>query len=114
MVYSCYCERNLQAQHRLLTLLGLHVSTVFLTEYRSAFSTVRITTRDTTSSNAKELAAKGAEVHPFGTAWDTVFSGADVVVNVLPTPIAQGVNKDLVAALLKNDVKVYFTPCFGG
>ena len=105
---------NAQTEPRQLTLLGLHVSTVFLTEYRSAFSTVRITTRNTTSSNAKELAAKGAEVHPFGTAWDTVFSGAYVVVNVLPTPIAQGVNKDLVAGLLKNDVKVYFTPCFGG
>ena len=103
-----------QTECRPLTLLGLHVSTVFLTKCGSAFSTVRITTRDTTSSNAKELAAKGAEVHPFGTSWDTVFAGADVVVNVLPTPVAQSVNKDLVAALLQHNIKVYFSPCFGG
>ncbi|KAI0717975.1 hypothetical protein C8T65DRAFT_737503 [Cerioporus squamosus] len=94
--------------------LGFHVSTIFLTEYQSAFPTVRITTRDTSSSKAKELAAKGAQVLSFGESWDTVFAGADVVVNVLPTPVVQGVNKELVAALVKNSVKVYFPPSFGG
>ncbi|KAI0717976.1 hypothetical protein C8T65DRAFT_99221 [Cerioporus squamosus] len=93
--------------------LGFHVSTVFLSEFRSTFPTVRITTRDTSSTKAKELAAKGAEVHSFGDSWDTVLSGADVVVNVLPTPVVQSVNKGLVAALLKNGVKVYFPPSFG-
>ncbi|TFK86749.1 NAD(P)-binding protein [Polyporus arcularius HHB13444] len=93
--------------------LGFHVSTVFLTEYRSAFPTIRITTRDTTSSKAKKLADQGADVLSFGESWDTVLSGADVVVNVLPTSVVQGFNKELVAALLKNSVKVYFPPSFG-
>ncbi|RPD64136.1 hypothetical protein L226DRAFT_552087 [Lentinus tigrinus ALCF2SS1-7] len=93
--------------------LGFHVSTIFLTEYRSTFPTVRITTRDMASSKAKELADKGAEVHSFGASWDTVLSGADVVVNVLPTSVVKGINKELVAALLKNNVKVYFPPSFG-
>ncbi|KAI0713565.1 hypothetical protein C8Q76DRAFT_620621 [Earliella scabrosa] len=88
--------------------LGNHISNFFLTEYRQTFPTVRITTRDPSSTKAKELAAKGAEVYAFSESLDVILTGATVVVNVLPTPICASINKELVPSLLKHGVKVYF------
>ena len=83
-----------------------------MTEYRQAFPTVRITTRDPSSTKAKELAAKGAEVYAFSESLDVILTGATVVVNVFPTSISASINKELVPSLLKHGVKVYFPSDF--
>ncbi|KAI0755191.1 hypothetical protein C8Q80DRAFT_417048 [Daedaleopsis nitida] len=93
--------------------LGSHVSTVFLTEYRHAFATVRITTRDPSAPKAQQLAAKGAQLHAFSESLDDVLAGANVVVNVMPTAASTSINKELAASLVKNGVKVYFPSEFG-
>ncbi|KAI0806853.1 hypothetical protein C8Q74DRAFT_1312876 [Fomes fomentarius] len=93
--------------------VGFRVTAVLLTEYREAFPTVRIITRNPASAIFKELTEKGAEAHAFSESLDKVFAGADVVVHALPTEaVLGGRNKELVESLLKNDVKVYFPPEF--
>ena len=93
---------------------GIHLSKIFLTEYRTTFSTVRVTTRTADSSKAQELAKLGAELHPHApTALDAVLSGADVVVNALSADVQNAYNDTLAAALARHDVKVYFLGEFG-
>ena len=59
------------------------------------------------SVNAIEMPSR----HAFDESLDIVFSGAVVVVNTLPTQILD-FNKDLVNAVIKNNVKVYFPSDF--
>ena len=103
-----FCELFPSESENLPLSVGNHVSNIFLTEYRQVFPTVRITTRDPSSTKAKELTAKGAKVYAFSESLDVILSGAAVVVNVLPTSICASINKELVPSLLKHGVKVYF------
>ena len=85
-----------------------------MTEYRWAFPTVRLTTRDASSAKAQELANLGAELHPFDGSFDTFLAGVDVVVNTLSGSVAPEFKTGLLHALVRNGVKVYFPSEFGG
>ncbi len=91
----------------------MHISKVFLTEYRSAFPTVRITTRDPKSPKARELAKLGAEMRALSEPIDDVFSGADVVIDALPPQVAGDYRERIPGALLRQNVKVYFLSEYG-
>ncbi|RPD57558.1 NAD(P)-binding protein [Lentinus tigrinus ALCF2SS1-7] len=93
--------------------LGLHMSRIFLIEYRKQFPVVRITTRDPNSPKAQELAKLGAELYKASDSFDEVLSGVDVVINALPTFIPEEARKQLLAALVRADPKVYFLSEFG-
>ena len=92
---------------------GIHISTIFLEQFRETFPTVRITTRDPSSEKAQVLAKKGAEIFAFSSAWGAVLQGADVVINTLPVSVCVGINKELVNAMLAAGTKVYFPSEFG-
>ena len=93
--------------------VGIYISKCFLTEYRTAFPIVRVTTRDVNSSKARELAALGAEVYSFGEPLAHILSGADVVINALPTHIPEEDKKKAVTAVAASSPKVYFMSEFG-
>ncbi|KAH9942383.1 uncharacterized protein BXZ73DRAFT_97795 [Epithele typhae] len=93
-------------------LLGVWISKVFLTDFRSAFPTVRITTRDVNAAKALELAALGAELFSFEDSLDEVLKGADVVINTLPTSVPDA-HKKVLAAVAASPAKVYFLSEFG-
>ncbi|KAH9942397.1 uncharacterized protein BXZ73DRAFT_87989 [Epithele typhae] len=95
-------------------LIGIWISKAFLTDFRSAFPTVRITTRDVNSPKARELAALGAELYSFDDSLDAVLNGADVVVNTLPTHIPATDGKKIITAVAASAAKVYFMSEFGG
>lgn len=104
------CIQNLLWLH---ALLGLHITRIFLTEYRKQFPVVRITTRSLESPKAQELAKLGAELHKMNESFDDVLSGVDVVVNALPTTIPDVTKKQLAAAVARANPKVYFLSEFG-
>ncbi|KAH9942385.1 uncharacterized protein BXZ73DRAFT_74651 [Epithele typhae] len=85
-----------------------------LTDFRSAFPTVRITIRAVNSPKARELAALGAELYSFEDSLETVLNGADVVINTLPTHIPAADGKKIIAAVAASPAKVYFMSEFGG
>ncbi|RPD57559.1 NAD(P)-binding protein [Lentinus tigrinus ALCF2SS1-6] len=93
--------------------IGLHISRIFLTEYRKQFPVVRITTRNLESPKAQELKKLGAELHKTSESFDNVLSGIDVVVNALPTTIPDDVKTELAAAVARANPKVYFLSEFG-
>ena len=92
---------------------GMHISIVFLTEFRSAFPTVRITTRNPKSPKARELAKLGADMRSLSEPPEDVFSGADVVVDALPPQVAGDYRERIPGALLRANVKVYFLSEYG-
>ncbi|TBU38960.1 hypothetical protein BD309DRAFT_873284, partial [Dichomitus squalens] len=92
---------------------GLEISKILLTEYRRNFSTIRVTTRALDSPKARELAMLGAELHVFSEFVDDVFSGVDVVVDALPTTIPQSYREELMQAIARQNVKVYFLSEYG-
>lgn len=92
---------------------GPFITKTFLTEYRSHFTSVRITTRTPGSAKAQELAALGAEVHSLDEPLDSVLAGVDVVVDVLPLTIPPKFRKELIASLVRDKTKVYFLSAFG-
>lgn len=73
---------------------------------------MRITTRDPSSSKAQELAALGAEVHVFDAPLTTVFSGADIVIDVMPLSPNED-RKRVIDAIVASNIKVYFLSEFG-
>ena len=89
------------------------ISKVFLTEYRSAFPTIRITTRDPNSPKARELAKLGAEMRSLSEPVDDIFSGVDVVIDALPPHIQGDYRQRIPEALLRQKVKVYFLSEYG-
>ena len=93
--------------------LGLHISKVLLTEYRSTFPVICITTRDVNSPKAQELAELGAELHSFSESVDSVLSGVDVVVNALSMTVPQSYQKELMEAISRQNVKVFFLSEYG-
>ncbi|KAI1795638.1 hypothetical protein LXA43DRAFT_1090797 [Ganoderma leucocontextum] len=93
--------------------IGMHISKIFLTEYRSAFPTVRITTRDPNSPKAQELAKLGAELHTLSEPIDDVLSGVDVAIDALPPRIPGDFKDRIPGALLRQNVKVYFLSEYG-
>ena len=93
--------------------LGSQISKVLLTEYRSFFLTVRVTTRDTKSAKSLELAALGAELVTFDRPLSDVFSGADVIVNALSGLIPEDYKKKVISAVAASSAKVYFLGEFG-
>ncbi|PIL36613.1 hypothetical protein GSI_00302 [Ganoderma sinense ZZ0214-1] len=94
--------------------LGYYISKIFLTEYRWAFPTVRLTTRDASSAKAQELIELGAELHPFDGSLDTSLAGVDVVVNTLSSSPTPEFKTGLLHAVVRHGVKVYFPSEFGG
>lgn len=96
------------------SVLGYYISKVFLTEYRWAFPTVRLTTRDASSAKAQELAKLGAEIYSFDDPLDTFLANADLVVNTLSSSVAPEFKTGLLHALVRNGVKVYFPSEFAG
>ncbi|RPD57576.1 NAD(P)-binding protein [Lentinus tigrinus ALCF2SS1-7] len=93
--------------------LGMHISRIFLTEYREHFPTVRITIREPSIPKAQELAKLGAELYKTSDSFDEVLSGVDVVVNALPTSIPEEAKKQLLAAIARANPEVYFLSEFG-
>ncbi|RDX47845.1 hypothetical protein OH76DRAFT_1419308 [Lentinus brumalis] len=92
---------------------GLHLTRIFLAEYKKQFPVVRITTRDVNSPKAQELAKLGAELYKTSESFDDVLSGADVVVNALNTSALEEIAKPLAAALARANPRVYFPSEFG-
>ncbi|KAI0831640.1 NAD-P-binding protein [Trametes gibbosa] len=93
--------------------LGHHISNAFLTEFKTSFHDVRVLTRDPSSAVAKELLAKGASLHKLDEedlpgSLDRAFVGVDVVVNSLPPMAPAALQKGVVEAAARNNVKVYF------
>ncbi|KAM5534545.1 hypothetical protein V8D89_011749 [Ganoderma adspersum] len=93
--------------------VGMHISLVFLTEFRSAFPTIRITTRNPKSPKARELAKLGADMRRLSEPPEDVFSGAEVVVDALPPQVAGDYRERIPGALLREKVKVYFLSEYG-
>lgn len=91
----------------------MYISKSILTEYRTAFPTVCITTRDVNSTKAQELAALGAEMRPFQESLSDVLAGADVVISALPTDMPQEDVKQVTAAIAASSAKVYFMSEYG-
>ena len=100
--------------YHIYPVIGYYISKIFLTEYRLAFPTVRLTTRDASSQNAQELAKLGAKIYPFDGSLDTFLAGSDVVVNTLASSVTPEFKTGLLHAILRNGVKVYFPSEFGG
>ena len=97
---------------------GVPVTTEFLTTFRSTFPTVRVLVRDTTSEKAKDLAAKGAELHKLdeanlGESFDKAFAGVDAIVNTQPHTVSDAVKQGLIDAVARSSAKVYFLSEFG-
>ena len=92
---------------------GFQISKVFLTEYKSTFSTIRITTRDLSSPRAQELGELGAELRLFGDPVDSVLAGVNVVVSALPSAVPQAYKVELTEAIARQNVKVYFLSEYG-
>ncbi|EIW63468.1 uncharacterized protein TRAVEDRAFT_161801 [Trametes versicolor FP-101664 SS1] len=94
--------------------LGEDISTVLLTEFRETFPTVRVFTRDPSSSKAQAFAQKGADVVALDIdTLDKALTGIDVVVNVLPTSLSEEVRSKVNEAVIKSGPKVYFLSEFG-
>lgn len=95
-------------------LTGEDISTVLLTEFRETFPTVRVFTRDPSSSKAQAFAQKGADVVALDIdTLDKALTGIDVVVNVLPTSLSEEVRSKVNEAVIKSGPKVYFLSEFG-
>ncbi len=94
-------------------LTGLRISRVLLTEYRTQFPVVRVTTRDPNSPKAQELAKLGAELRRTSESFDDVLSGVDVVINAFNTEVIEKVGKELTAAVARVKPKVYFLSEYG-
>ncbi|PIL35924.1 hypothetical protein GSI_01584 [Ganoderma sinense ZZ0214-1] len=92
---------------------GTSIGKIFLTEFRSSFPSVRITTRDPDSPKARELAKLGADVRPLSEPVEDVFSGADVVIDALPGHLAGDYRERILGALVRKNVKVYFLSEYG-
>lgn len=87
---------------------------MLLTEFRDSFPTVRVFTRDPTSSKAQELEQKGAEIVKLDVeSLETALAGVDVVVNALPTVLPDDVSKKVNEGPIKSGAKVYFLSEFG-
>ena len=91
----------------------MHISIVFLTEFRSAFPTVRITTRNPKSPKARELAKLGADMRSLSEPPEDVVSGADVVVDALPPQVAGDYRERVLKALVRENVKLFFLSEYG-
>ncbi|TFK86092.1 NAD-P-binding protein [Polyporus arcularius HHB13444] len=99
--------------------LGKQIVDILVSEYRTQFPIVRVLTRDPTSDTARNLQAKGAELHMFDEAnvdgsLATALSGVDVVVNALPsatTPLS--VKKQVQTTAITSGARVYFLSEFG-
>ncbi|KAH9928540.1 uncharacterized protein BXZ73DRAFT_102376 [Epithele typhae] len=93
--------------------LGYPIVKTLVEEYKDTYPVVRFTTRDPASAKAKELIALGAHAFAFSDSLDTVLVGAAVVANILPTSLETTILPDLVPALIRNGVQVFFTSEFG-
>ncbi|KAI0645564.1 hypothetical protein C8Q79DRAFT_911353 [Trametes meyenii] len=93
--------------------LGHEITTVFLTEYRQYFPTVRVISRDPSSSKAQEFAKQGAELFALDGALEKAFAGVDVIVNILPGSLPKDVKQKITEAAIKSGPKVYFLSEFG-
>ncbi|KAH9942387.1 uncharacterized protein BXZ73DRAFT_97799 [Epithele typhae] len=93
-------------------LIGIWITKSLLTDYRSVFPTVRVTTRDVNGPKARELAALGAEVFN-SDALEDALKGANVVVNTLPTNFPEAEKQKLTTAIAASSAKVYFMSEFG-
>ena len=92
---------------------GSQISKIFLTEYRAAFPTVRVTTRDPKSDKSLQLAALGAELVAFDAPLSDTFAGADVIINTLTGQVPEDDKKKLISAVAASNAKVYFLGEFG-
>ena len=108
-----YCIEQMGTENILFRILGLHISRIFLTEFREYFPITRITTRDPSATKAQELAKLGAEIYRTTDSFDDVLSGIDIVINALPTFIPDEAKKQLLAAVARANPKVYFMSEFG-
>ena len=72
-------------QPRCCNAAGQVITDIFLTEYRSFFPQIRVTTRDPTSEKAQNLSKKGVAVFKFDPnapeTLDPAFAGTDVIIN---------------------------------
>ncbi|OJT02372.1 hypothetical protein TRAPUB_7096 [Trametes pubescens] len=94
--------------------LGEDIATVLLTEFRESFPTVRVFTRDPSSSKAQAFAKKGADVVALDIeSLENALAGIDVVVNVLPTSLSEEVRGKVNETVIKSGAKVYFLSEFG-
>ena len=73
---------------------------------------MRITTRDTSSAKASELAQLGAELVAYSTPLEEILAGADVVVNALSRIPAEE-KKKVIATVAASNAKVYFLSEYG-
>ena len=95
----------------------MHISKVFLTEFRAAFPNVKIPTRDTSAQKAQDLEKKGAQV----VQWDPTderslartFTGASVVVDILNSVLPREEKEAITRHALGSGTKVYFLSEFG-
>ncbi|RDX52838.1 NAD-P-binding protein [Lentinus brumalis] len=99
--------------------LGTYIVDILVSEYRTQFPIVRVLTRDPTSDTARNLQAKGAELHMFDEAnvdgsLATALSGVDVVVNALPSATTPTMRLELLqSTAITSGARVYFLSEFG-
>ncbi|KAI9059755.1 NAD-P-binding protein [Trametes sanguinea] len=98
--------------------LGQHISLAFLTEFRSSFPTVRVLTRDPSSTAAQEIAGKRATLVKLDESnlprlLDEAFKDIDVVINALPVHISDETKQAAIDAAARSNAKVYFLDEFG-
>ncbi|KAH9858412.1 NmrA-like family-domain-containing protein [Lenzites betulinus] len=94
--------------------LGEPITSVFLTDYKASFSTVRVFTRDPSATKAQDLAKKGAEVVALDlNSLATALAGTDVVVNLLASSVSEEDRNKVGEAAVKAGVKVFFLGEFG-
>lgn len=87
---------------------------MLLTEFRESFPTVRVFTRDPSSSKAQAFAKKGADVVALDIeSLENALAGIDIVVNVLPTSLSEEVRGKVNETVIKSGAKVYFLSEFG-
>ncbi|KAH9916752.1 uncharacterized protein BXZ73DRAFT_53647 [Epithele typhae] len=82
-------------------------------EYKDAYPVIRFTTRDPASAKAKELVALGAHAFAFSDPLDTILAGAAVVASIIPTATEATILPELVPAMVRNGVQVFFTSEYG-
>ncbi|KAI0324899.1 NAD(P)-binding protein [Cubamyces sp. BRFM 1775] len=99
-------------------LLGAQASRAFLSDFKSSFHTVRVLTRDPSSTEALDLASKGAQLYQLDESnlprsLDGAFKGVDVIVNALSGGTPAEVKEAVLAAAARSEVKVYFLAEYG-
>ncbi|KAI0628747.1 NAD-P-binding protein [Trametes polyzona] len=98
--------------------LGYEIATVFLDEFHSSFTTVRVLTRDTSTARAQGLAEKGAilkvlDLDDVAQSLTDAFADVDVVINALNVTAPTEVKRQVAESAVKSGAKVYFLSEFG-